>query len=123
MKKSLLREAIIETARYMIYEQQFLLETADAINKQEALDRIIATKGQIFGITFIKKNGEKRVMPKAVTSDSPIYKRALRGGKLPYDPFKKGVFPVYDLIKRDFRMVNLNAIETLKVGSDVFIIQ
>jgi hypothetical protein len=59
----------------------------------------------------------------AVTRESPIYKRALRGGKLPYDPFQKGVLPVYDLAKRDFRMIHISTIETLKIGNEVFIVK
>lgn len=123
MKKSLLKEIIQESARYMLYEQLFLNEEVEnALTKQEALDKIVMTKGKKFSVTFIKKNGQKRVMT-AVTKESPIYKRALRGGKLPYDPFQKGVLPVYDLAKRDFRMIHLSTIETLKIGDEVFIVK
>ena len=121
MKKSLLKEIITESARYMLYEQRFLNEEVEAaLTKQEALDKIVMTKGKKFSVTFIKKNGQKRVMT-AVTRESPIYKNALRGGKLPYDPFQKGVIPVFDLGKNFFRMINVNGLETLKIDNEVFI--
>ena len=112
MKKSLLKEIIQESVRYALYEQKFLNEEVEAsITKQEALDKIILTKGKRFSATFKKKNGQRRVMT-AVTRESPIYKRALRGGKLPYDTFQKGVIPVFDLGKNFFRMINVNGLET-----------
>jgi hypothetical protein len=123
MKKSLLKEIIQESVRYALYEQKFLNEEVEAsITKQEALDKIILTKGKRFSATFKKKNGQRRVMT-AVTRESPIYKRALRGGKLPYDPFQKGVIPVFDLGKNFFRMINVNGIETLKIDNEVFIVR
>ena len=123
MKKSLLKEIITESARYMLYEQRFLNEEVSAsLTKQEALDQIVLTKGKRFSVTFKKKNGQRRVMT-AVTRESPIYQRALRGGDLPYDAFQKGVIPVFDLGKNFFRMINIQGIETLKIGNDVFIVK
>jgi hypothetical protein len=123
MKKSLLKEIITESARYMLYEQRFLNEEVSAsLTKQEALDKIVLTKGKRFSVTFKKKNGQRRVMT-AVTRESPIYQRALRGGELPYDAFQKGVIPVFDLGKNFFRMINIQGIETLKIGNDVFIVK
>jgi hypothetical protein len=123
MKKSLLKEIITESARYMLYEQRFLNEEVSAsLTKQEALDQIVLTKGKRFSVTFKKKNGQRRVMT-AVTRESPIYQRALRGGELPYDAFQKGVIPVFDLGKNFFRMINIQGIETLKIGNDVFIVK
>jgi hypothetical protein len=123
MKKSLLKEIITESARYMLYEQKFLNEEVEAaLTKQEALDKIVLTKGKRFSVTFKKKNGQRRVMT-AVTRESPIYQRALRGGELPYDAFQKGVIPVFDLGKNFFRMINIQGIETLKIDNDVFIVK
>jgi hypothetical protein len=123
MKKSLLKEIITESARYMMYEQRFLNEEVSAsLTKQEALDKIVLTKGKRFSVTFKKKNGQRRVMT-AVTRESPMYQRALRGGELPYDAFQKGVIPVFDLGKNFFRMINIQGIETLKIGNDVFIVK
>jgi hypothetical protein len=123
MKKSLLKEIITESARYMLYEQRFLNEEVSAsLTKQEALDQIVLTKGKRFSVTFKKKNGQRRVMT-AVTRESPIYQRALRGGELPYDAFQKGVIPVFDLGKNFFRMINIQGIETLKIGNDIFIVK
>lgn len=65
--------------------------------------------GKFFRVVFIKRTtGERRVMRarRGVT-------KYLRGGKLPYDPIEKGLMTVFDLDKKAYRMVSLDAIVEL----------
>lgn len=85
------------------------------ITKAEAKQLIKDTKGKFFTVTFIKKDGTTRVMNARLG-----VKAYLKGGELPYDPEAKGLIPVFDIPKREYRMVNVNTITKLKIGSNEY---
>jgi len=85
------------------------------ISKAEAKQLIKDTKGKFFTVTFIKKDGTTRVMNARLG-----VKAYLKGGELPYDPEAKGLIPVYDVKTKDYRMVNINTITDLKIGSNTY---
>jgi len=86
-----------------------------SITKAEAKQLIKGTKGKFFTVTFIKKDGTTRVMNARLG-----VKAYLKGGELPYDPEAKGLIPVFDIPKREYRMVNLNTIIKLKIGNNEY---
>jgi hypothetical protein len=90
-------------------------EIAGSLTKQQAEDMIKASKGKIFTVTFIKKDGSTRVMNARLG-----VKAYLKGGELPYDPEAKGLIPVFDIPKREYRMVNVNTITKLKIGNNEY---
>ena len=90
-------------------------EVDRVITKQDAKQLIKDTKGRFFTVTFIKKDGTKRVMNARLG-----VKAYLRGGELPYDPEEKGLIPVYDVKTGDYRMVNINTIIHLKIGNNEY---
>jgi len=90
-------------------------EVDRVITKQDAKQLIKDTKGRFFTVTFIKKDGTKRVMNARLG-----VKAYLRGGELPYDPEEKGLIPVYDVKTGDYRMVNINTITHLKIGNNEY---
>lgn len=83
------------------------------ISKDEAKQLIKDTKGKFFTVTFTKKDGSKRVMNARLG-----VKAYLKGGELPYNPEDKGLLPVFDVQKREYRMININTISNLKIGSN-----
>ena len=85
------------------------------INQDEAKQLIKDTKGKFFTVTFTKKDGTTRVMNARLG-----VKAYLRGGELPYNPEAKGLIPVYDMQKHDYRMVNINTISKLKIGNNEY---
>jgi hypothetical protein len=85
------------------------------ITKAEAKQLIKDTKGKFFTVTFIKKDGPTRVMNARLG-----VKEYLKGGELPYDPEAKGLIPVFDIPKREYRMVNVNTINKLKIGNNEY---
>jgi hypothetical protein len=85
------------------------------ITKAEAKQLIKDTKGKFFTVTFIKKDGTTRVMNARLG-----VKAYLKGGELPYDPEAKGLIPVFDIPKREYRMVNVNTINKLKIGNNEY---
>jgi hypothetical protein len=47
-------------------------------------------------------------------------KAYLKGGVLPYDPVSKNVLPVFDVPKKEYRMINLDTITKLKIGNNEY---
>ena len=80
------------------------------INKNQAQLLMSASKGTIFTVTYLKKDGSTRVLNgrSGVTKD-------VNGNGLRYDPAKKGLVPIYDLKAKGHRMVNLNTVKSLKI--------
>lgn len=66
---------------------------------------------KIFSAKFVKKNGELRVMlcRLGVT-------KHLKGGVKKYDSDSLNYLTVYDLKKKAYRTINLNALTELKCG-------
>jgi hypothetical protein len=91
---------------------------AGAISTEEAKQLIKDTKGKFFTVTFTKKDGTTRVMNARLG-----VKAYLKGGDLPYDPDTKGLIPVYDMKNNGYRMINVNTISNLKIGSNEYQVQ
>jgi hypothetical protein len=88
-------------------------EPSGPISKAEAIKMIKDTKGKFFTVTFIKRtDGSVRVMNARLG-----VKAYLKGGVLPYDPATKNLIPVFDIPKKEYRMINLDTITKLKIGS------
>lgn len=88
------------------------------ITKDEAKQLIKDTRGKFFTVTFTKKDGSKRVMNARLG-----VKAYLKGGDLPYNPEDKGLIPVFDVQKKEYRMVNINTISHLKIGNNDYDVQ
>ena len=85
------------------------------ISKEQAKQLIKNTNGKFFTATFIKKDGTTRVMNARLG-----VKAYLKGGELPYDPESKGLIPVFDVKTGDYRMININTLTNLKIGSNTY---
>ena len=79
------------------------------------IDIIKSTKGVIFSVLFIKKDGSERHMNCRLG-----VKKHLNGGKLGFDALSKGLVPVYDLVKKDYRMINLSTIKYIKFNGRTY---
>jgi hypothetical protein len=85
----------------------------EEITKDQAKDLIKGTKGKFFTVSFIKRtDGTKRVMNARL--GVKVY---LKGGELPFDPEAKGLIPVYDIQKKDYRLISVTSIYYLKIGN------
>ena len=72
-------------------------------------EKIKNTRGKIFGVDFIKKNGEIRRMACRLQ-----VKSYLKGGNLKYNPKEKNYIIVFDMNKRGYRTLNLNTLKRFK---------
>ena len=47
-------------------------------------------------------------------------KKYLKGGKLRFSPSKKGLVVVFDVDKKEYRMININTTQSLKVNGEQY---
>ena len=112
---SIFKQLIIEQGETNIPPSETPATPSGPITKPEAKQMIKDTKGKFFTVTFTKKDGTTRVM------NARLGVRAyLKGGELPYDPESKGLIPVFDIPKKEYRMVNINTITKLKIGNNTY---
>ena len=89
------------------------------MTKQELANKVLSIpyeSGKIFSVTFVKKNGElrKMVCRRGV-------KRHLRGGSLGYNARSFKLLPVFDMQKQDYRMINCESIQELRIDGDIYV--
>jgi len=72
-------------------------------------DKILQKGGRIFSVTFIKKDGTIRRMAARLG-----VRKGVKGVGLRFKPEDKGLMVVFDMNKREFRMINLNTIIELR---------
>ena len=84
--------------------------------KRSEFDKI-AGDGKIASAEFIKKDGSlrKMVFRTKVT-------KGVTGEGMKYDPAKLGLRTVFDMQKRDFRMINLNTIQTITAHGETHLV-
>ena len=112
-----------EFKKQLVTEVRRLLKEAVRISREELINKIQATdprnsgKGEVFTVTFVRKDGTTRVMNARLG-----VKKNLKGGKLPYDAMSKGLLPVHDEQKDVYRMINLNTIISAKMENEEYIV-
>ena len=97
------------------------------INKEDAKQLIEENKNAIFSATFIKKDGEHRL----ITARLGVRKGLKENAKpRPYDPNKYNLLCVYDMqqakkqqTNRPYRMINVNTLLTLNINKTKYIIK
>ena len=85
------------------------------ITTDKAKELIEETNGRIFSSTFIKKNGEHRLMNARLKVKKGLKENAK---PQPYEPSKYNLLCVYDMQKKDFRMLNFNTLLTLTINKN-----
>tara|TARA_R110000751_G_scaffold58811_1_gene123892 strand:+ start:255 stop:536 length:282 start_codon:yes stop_codon:yes gene_type:complete len=85
----------------------------NTINTDKAKQLIHDTNGRIFSSTFIKKNGQHRLL----TGRLKVSKGLKEDAKpRPYEPSKYNLVCVYDMTKQSYRMINFNTLLTLTIN-------
>lgn len=73
------------------------------------------SNGKIFSATFVKKNGTIRTI-----HCRRGVKKGLTGKGMAYDPGARGLLVVYDLSKKNYRMINLAKLIEAKVNGLIY---
>ena len=85
------------------------------IDRDKAKELINNSKGRIFSATFTKKDFTKRL----INARIKINYKAKTDRQRPYDPSKKGLICVYDMLNKGFRMINIQTLDTLNINKKV----
>ena len=85
------------------------------ITKEEAKKLILENRSSIFSVLFTKKDGSKRSMNARLD-----VKSKLKGGKLRYDPSDFNYIIAYDMRKNNYRTINVNTLERLKLNKQEY---
>lgn len=72
-------------------------------------DKILATNGRFFSVSFIKKDGSERKMTARLG-----VKKDIKGVGLKFNPTERNLIVVFDIHKKAYRMINLSTILTFK---------
>lgn len=84
----------------------------------EAATRILKYRadeeGKIFSCKFIKKDGTIREMVSRFN-----VQKGVNGVGMAYDPISKGLVPVFDMQKGEWRMINFSTIFELKIQGEL----
>lgn len=80
------------------------------ITPQQAKELINQSKGHIFSVSFIKKDGTLRNM---VCRNG--VKKGVTGAGMNYNPADHDLLTVYDMAKNEFRSIPLNRLHRVKV--------
>ena len=92
----------------------------NTITTDRAKELIQQTNGRIFSSTFIKKNGEHRLL----TGRLKVSKGLKEDAKpQPYEPIKYNLICVYDMTKQSYRMININTLLTLSINKNTYTIE
>lgn len=72
--------------------------------------------GTIFSATFTKRSdGSLRKMRCRLK-----VRKDVTGAGMAYDPVSKGLLPVYDMAKRGYRMIPLDALKSLTIRGETY---
>lgn len=89
------------------------------ISREEAMNMVLSIpheENKIFSVTFVKRtNGETRHM---VCRRN--VKKHLKGGELRYSAKSKNLLPVFDVQKREYRMINCETITQVKIEGETY---
>lgn len=89
----------------------------ETITAKQALEMIKESKGKIFSVTFVKKDGTVRDM---------VCRREvlchLKGGTLGYNPEDFNLIGVFDMKVQDYRSINLSTLQKLKMNGVEYVV-
>lgn len=86
------------------------------IDKNTAIQMIKDSKGKIFGVTFVKRTtGDIRTMSARLGVS-----KGVTGEGLKYDPESKQLMTVYDMHKKQYRMLNTETLSQLNIKGQTY---
>ena len=91
---------------------------AISISKAQAHRLMSASDGTIFTVTHIKKDGSMRNTNGRLGVTKGVNSRGLN-----YDPVKHNLMPIYDMQIKQYRMVNLETFQGLKIWGNEYTVE
>jgi len=91
----------------------------NTINRTRAKELIKESKGLIFSTTYIKKDNTIRTL----TSRTGKQYKSKTGRKAPYKAQDYNLMHLYDMRKKEFRILNFNTMLTLSINKEKYLIE
>tara|TARA_R110000751_G_scaffold144582_3_gene248168 strand:- start:404 stop:685 length:282 start_codon:yes stop_codon:yes gene_type:complete len=89
----------------------------ETINKEKAKELINESNGRIFSSVFIKKDGTHRLM----NARTKVKKHLKKDAKpRAWKPGKYNLIQVYDMQSKNYRMINVNTLQTLILNKKIY---
>jgi hypothetical protein len=85
------------------------------ITRRKAVELLKKSEGKMFGVTFVKKNGEIRNL----NGRLGVHKY-VTGVGLAFDHNDYGLITVFDIQKDAYRMVNIKTILQVRTGGEIY---
>lgn len=89
------------------------------ISTDKAKELIKESKGLIFSTTYVKKDNTIRTLTARIGKQYT----PKTGRKAPYKAQNYNLLPLYDMRKKEFRMLNFNTLLTLSINNTKYIIK
>ena len=89
------------------------------ISTDKAKELISQSKGRIFSTTYVKKDNTLRTL----TARTGKQYTPKTDRKAPYKAQNYNLMHLYDMKKKDFRMLNFNTLLTLSINNNKYIIK
>tara|TARA_R110000824_G_scaffold143854_3_gene311623 strand:- start:812 stop:1093 length:282 start_codon:yes stop_codon:yes gene_type:complete len=80
------------------------------ISRKDGVALLKNSNGLMVGTDFIKKNGDDRKLNGRLG-----VKKHLKGGELKYNPSDYGLMTIFDVQKKEYRMVNLETLYAMRI--------
>jgi hypothetical protein len=106
-------------------------EPSGEIDKETAKELIFNTGGKFFTVNFLAQdkdergkqkvdaNGVKLLRPRTMNARLGV-KKYLRGGELKFNPNDFNLINVFDMVKKGYRFINADTIQSLKIGNKTY---
>ena len=106
-------------------------EPSGEIDKETAKELIFNTGGKFFTVNFLAQdkdergkqkvdaNGVKLLRPRTMNARLGV-KKYLRGGELKFNPDDFNLINVFDMVKKGYRFINVDTIQSLKIGNRTY---
>ena len=106
-------------------------EPSGEIDKETAKELIFNTGGKFFTVNFLAQdkdergkqkvdaNGVKLLRPRTMNARLGV-KKYLRGGELKFNPDDFNLINVFDMVKKGYRFINADTIQSLKIGNRTY---
>tara|TARA_A100001011_G_scaffold327416_1_gene351532 strand:+ start:111 stop:392 length:282 start_codon:yes stop_codon:yes gene_type:complete len=85
------------------------------ISRKDGIDLLKGSNGTMVSASFIKKNGEDRILNGRLG-----VKKHLKGGELKYNPSDYDLMTIFDVQKKQYRMINLETLYSMKVKGEEY---
>lgn len=87
-----------------------------SLDPAKVLRFISETRGKFFHVVYLKKDGTERQMTARINVS-----KGVTGKGLAFNPIERNLLPVWDVTKKNFRMINLDKIIEITIAGDTIV--